>query len=220
MSTSTGYRCLCPSPIYTGSLCEINQSPCQFSPCHNGICQVLDNPNSFSCSCYPGFTGQLCDRKINYCLSQPCKNNGVCANVGTGFVCTCTSGFTGSTCSSPISSCVNESCYDTSYIGDCPPGLAGPPDCLEDVNECLLDSEPCKNGGTCINTIGSYYCQCYEHYQGNDCSIPIDSCISNPCMASNSISCASVMSQSNSIDYNCTCRVGFTGKCFFFDKFE
>lgn len=94
----------------------------------------------------------------------------------------------------------------------CPSGFIKPPQCLEDINECLLEIEPCKNGGLCINTIGSYYCQCNEYYQGTDCSIPIDPCLSNPCIASNSIACTSVMGFGNSIQFNCTCRAGFAGK--------
>jgi hypothetical protein len=225
LSMSTGYKCLCASPVYTGSLCEINQNPCQYSPCQNGICQLLGNTSSFSCICYPGYTGQFCHIKINYCLSQPCENNGICANVATGFVCTCLSDFTGSTCSIRMNSCVNQTCLEDKTI-HCPLGYTNPPNCLEDLNECLLDVEPCKNGGKCVNTIGSYYCQCNENYQGNDCSIPIDPCLSNPCIASSSISCTSIMRNKNSFDFNCTCRIGFTGKlkdcieeneiCFFF----
>jgi len=216
LSTSDGYQCLCSSSIYTGSLCEINQNPCQYSPCQNGICQLLGKTSSFRCICYPGYTGQFCHIKINYCLSQPCENDGICANVATGFVCTCLTNFTGPTCSIRMNSCLNQLCLnDKTSINSkiiCPLGFANPPNCLDDINECLLEIEPCKHSGQCINTIGSYYCQCNQYYQGMDCSIPIDPCLSNPCIASNSISCTSVMKNQNSIDFNCTCRVEFTGK--------
>ncbi len=218
LSTSTGYKCLCSNSIYTGSLCEINQNPCQYSPCQNGICQFSENTKSFRCICYPGYTGQFCHIKINNCLSQPCENNGICANIATGFVCTCLTNFTGSTCSIQLNSCLTESCLDNNDNNNnnkeriCSKGFTKPPNCLEDINECLLEIEPCKNGGQCINTIGNYYCQCNEYYQGNDCSIPIDPCLSNPCIASNSISCTSIIANQNSIHFNCTCRVGFTGK--------
>ena len=36
-----------------------------------------------------------------------------------------------------------------------------------DFNEC--DLQPCGNGGTCVNTPGSYYCNCLPGYTGPDC---------------------------------------------------
>ena len=38
---------------------------------------------------------------------------------------------------------------------------------LSDFNECEL--QPCGNGGTCVNTPGSYYCNCLPGYTGPDC---------------------------------------------------
>ena len=135
-------KCVCSSSVYTGSLCEINQNPCQYSPCQNGICQLLGNTSSFRCICYPGYTGQFCHIKINYCLSQPCEHDGICANVATGFVCTCLANFTGPTCSIQMSSCLNQSCFnDRMKITDkmiCPLGFTKPPHCLEDINECFI----------------------------------------------------------------------------------
>ena len=36
-----------------------------------------------------------------------------------------------------------------------------------DVNECL--AKPCRNGGTCKNTVGSYTCACVAGWKGHDC---------------------------------------------------
>ena len=197
--------------MYTGSLCEINQNPCQYSPCQNGICQPLGNTSSFSCMCYPGYTGQFCHIKINYCLSQPCEHQGICASMATGFTCLCLPGSTGPSCSILLDTCLSPPCLDN-QTSTCSSGWTNPPTCADDIDECLLHAELCKNGGQCVNSIGSYSCQCNSYYQGNDCSIPIDPCLSNPCVASNSISCTSIMNASQSIDFNCTCRVGFTGR--------
>lgn len=38
---------------------------------------------------------------------------------------------------------------------------------LVDKNECLLS--PCQNNGTCINSIGSYQCNCEAGWQDKDC---------------------------------------------------
>ena len=36
-----------------------------------------------------------------------------------------------------------------------------------DINECK--GKPCKNGATCVNTFGSYRCQCASGYNGQHC---------------------------------------------------
>ena len=38
---------------------------------------------------------------------------------------------------------------------------------LTDMNEC--DKSPCKNGGTCSNSPGSYTCKCQDGWIGNNC---------------------------------------------------
>lgn len=37
-----------------------------------------------------------------------------------------------------------------------------------DVNECDM-FKPCQNNGTCINSNGSYNCDCTEGWKGKDC---------------------------------------------------
>ena len=37
-----------------------------------------------------------------------------------------------------------------------------------DVNECTAH-KPCKNGGTCVNTVGGYNCKCPANYKGKNC---------------------------------------------------
>ncbi|CAF4267610.1 unnamed protein product, partial [Rotaria magnacalcarata] len=87
------------SPYYTGSSCEINLNPCDYSPCRNGAqCNLLGNI-TFNCTCPIGYTGQYCDIQIDHCTSQPCQNNGVCINTITGFTCICLSIYTGTYCS-------------------------------------------------------------------------------------------------------------------------
>ena len=37
-----------------------------------------------------------------------------------------------------------------------------------DVNEC--DSSPCQNGGTCVDEIYGYTCQCTDAWFGDTCA--------------------------------------------------
>jgi hypothetical protein len=64
---------------------------------------------------------------------------------------------------------------------------------VSDRNEC--DNSPCQNGGTCLNSDGSYICNCTEGWEGHECQIgkyilnicckfAIDICI---CISSNCI---------------------------------
>ena len=40
-------------------------------------------------------------------------------------------------------------------------------DAVSDVNEC--NSNPCRNGGTCVDLINGYACRCPNGYTGIDC---------------------------------------------------
>ena len=36
-----------------------------------------------------------------------------------------------------------------------------------DINEC--EANPCNNGGTCVDLVGDYRCDCVPGYTGADC---------------------------------------------------
>ena len=40
-------------------------------------------------------------------------------------------------------------------------------DFLIDVDECA--SSPCQNGGTCVDVVNAYTCNCVPGYTGEDC---------------------------------------------------
>lgn len=39
--------------------------------------------------------------------------------------------------------------------------------CFKDVNECEAEKWPCDPNAECINTPGSFYCECLPGYAGN-----------------------------------------------------
>jgi len=41
-------------------------------------------------------------------------------------------------------------------------------------NNC--DSNPCQNGGTCVNTFDGYFCQCPDNWEGLTCSQDVNEC--------------------------------------------
>ena len=49
------------------------------------------------------------------------------------------------------------------------PGWTGV-DCLEDIDECQT-IQPCRAATICINLVGSYKCQCFESFTGQNCEV-------------------------------------------------
>ena len=73
-----------------------------------------------------------------------------------------------------------------------------------DVDECSF-SNPCLNGGTCINNAGSYTCRCPQGWTGEKCQIDINECLNNPCLFGGT--CFNTPGS-----YVCQCVAGRTGK--------
>lgn len=72
------------------------------------------------------------------------------------------------------------------------------------IYNCLTLSDPCLNGGTCLDLIGNYQCQCVSGFGGQHCQTDIDECASNPCQ--NGGTCQDYVNS-----FTCSCRPGFSG---------
>ncbi|KTF72240.1 hypothetical protein cypCar_00050435, partial [Cyprinus carpio] len=81
-------------------------------------------------------------------------------------------------------------------ICNCPSGYKGGT-CAEDIDECVIGSNPCEHGG-CKNTEGSFTCNCAPGYTGPRCEQVINECGSNPCQ--NHATCLDQIG-----DYSCFC---------------
>jgi len=52
--------------------------------------------------------------------------------------------------------------------------------CEVNINECI--SSPCLNGGTCVDGVNSFLCQCVPGYYNYFCKSVLPLCYSSPCV--------------------------------------
>ncbi|XP_068104249.1 protein crumbs homolog 2 isoform X1 [Hyperolius riggenbachi] len=216
------FSCECAAG-YKGATCALDIDECQSQPCMNGgLC--VDAINRFYCNCSDtGYEGDMCEVDILECASNPCVNNATCVEGVKGYSCLCWEGYSGDQCELDIDECAerpclngalclqrsNETFYMTEpefttefrynnaagYVCRCQPGFAGE-NCSQNIDEC--ESDPCKNGGICIDLINGYECHCALGYTGVLCAVNIDDCENNPCQ--NGATCLDGVA-----DYVCTC---------------
>ncbi|AWO97474.1 putative sushi von Willebrand factor type A EGF and pentraxin domain-containing protein 1 [Scophthalmus maximus] len=98
---------------------------------------------------------QASSQVFHECFLNPCQNKGTCEEVGAGYVCTCMPGFTGK-----------------KHLCQCVVGYWGRL-CEVDVDEC--DPNPCVNGASCLDGLGSYTCRCLPGFNGTRCETEMSS---------------------------------------------
>ncbi|XP_053128741.1 lactadherin isoform X2 [Hemicordylus capensis] len=119
---------------------------CEVNQCQNGgTCLTSVDDSPFYCICAEGFTGADCsETEKDSCHPNPCLNDGECQLVP------------------------NRGDVFTEYVCNCPSGYEGK-HCQNNMNEC--SSQPCKNGGTCLDLDGDYTCKCGALYLGKTCHL-------------------------------------------------
>ncbi|KRZ95890.1 Neurogenic locus Notch protein, partial [Trichinella sp. T8] len=211
------YKCICPIR-FDGRNCEFETDMCTFNPCQNNASCVTKSElkDGFECLCSDIFTGKTCETRIDFCQGITCMYGGTCSNLNEGgYECLCKPMLSGKHCEN-ISMCEEISCNfgvckysvdESSVFCECKNGYTGK-FCDSDINECIYQENPCKNNGTCVNTSGSYKCECPSKFEGTHCEIKIDPCRSNPC--SNQATCITLSDDLE--EYKCKCRIGFEGR--------
>ncbi|XP_019616668.1 PREDICTED: sushi, nidogen and EGF-like domain-containing protein 1 [Branchiostoma belcheri] len=148
------------------------------------------------CSCRPGYNPPRCDP--NYaCASNPCRH-GTCREYHTHYSCTCQAGWQGTTCNIVVNcghpgSLTNGSVIgnrfqygdtvhftcETDYVlvGQSSAQCQGNGQWSASKPRCLFgntcQSNPCQNGGTCINSVEQHECVCREGWSGERCETDI-----------------------------------------------
>ncbi|XP_037922140.1 protein crumbs isoform X2 [Hermetia illucens] len=180
------YSCVC-LPGYEGDLCEYEINECLSMPCHNGGA-CTDLVAGFSCNCTEEYAGPQCDiLKLVTCDNNPCHNGSTCldgynSTTGNNFTCVCMPGLQGPFCDMPfckVQPCKNGFCLSGEPLQppkcQCSIGYTGKY-CEIEINEC--ESQPCQNNGQCIDSIGSFECNCTNTgFNGVLCENDIDECV-------------------------------------------
>uniref|UniRef100_A0AAZ3Q2V8 Fibrillin 2b n=1 Tax=Oncorhynchus tshawytscha TaxID=74940 RepID=A0AAZ3Q2V8_ONCTS len=196
------FRCICPTGYEVQNdqcidinECEVEPNICQFGTCTN-------TPGSFQCICQNGFVlsdnGRRCfDTRESFCFTR--FESGKCS-VPKAFNTTkakcCCSKMPGEGWGDPCELCPHDS--EASFKSLCPYGHGSLPG-LGETREGV-----CVNG-VCINTDGSFRCECpfgYNlDYTGVNC-VDTDECsIGNPC---GNGTCTNVVG-----GFECSCHEGF-----------
>ncbi|KAK3545348.1 hypothetical protein QTP70_004069 [Hemibagrus guttatus] len=74
--------------------------------------------------------------------------------------------------------------------------------CEVNIDECY--TAPCLNGGTCVDAVNDFRCDCVIGFSGKLCQVDKDECESNPCL--NGATCKDEVGS-----YTCRCPPGFNG---------
>ena len=78
--------------------------------------------------------------------------------------------------------------------------------CELPINEC--ESNPCQNGGKCMDAIFGYKCNCENTgFEGEGCENDIDECERNSHECTENGNCTNTAG-----NYTCTCKPNYTGK--------
>lgn len=179
-----------------------------------------DTIGSFICSCKPEYTGDPFRGcvDIDECavLDKPCGGHAVCENASPGYNCVCPQGFRANP--DPKSGCVQRdvtiSCatnFDCTNNAECVDGQCFCQDGFQpdgsvcvDIDECRTGAGVCGPNAQCINTPGSFKCDCFAGYVGTpprvECKAPCEDITCGP----------HAYCKPDGVEAYCVCEEGWT----------
>ncbi|XP_036385762.1 protein crumbs homolog 2a [Megalops cyprinoides] len=167
------FGCSC-APGWEGQYCQDDIDDCASSPCIHGAC--TDLLAGYLCDCFPGYAGKRCHINLDECQDHACENGGTCIDGVNSYTCLCPPDFSGPLCQwqyPPLTceedvQCVYGVCNDGPWGANCTctPGYGGDR-CEAEADEC--ESNPCQNGGTCLDRFNKFLCLCAPGFFGPNC---------------------------------------------------
>ncbi|KAH3819161.1 protein jagged-2-like [Dreissena polymorpha] len=145
--------------------------------CTEGHSGPLCHADNGTDRCQDGWYGNECEIQFNPCSPSPCKNGGQCILNQTDT--------TDSTCKCPFG-------FTDKY-------------CQTDIDECEMNV--CQHSATCVNSYGSFECDCASLWKGTLCTDSIlPACDPNPCASGK---CMADITKDEG--YRCICDIGYDG---------
>ncbi|XP_041122035.1 protein jagged-2-like isoform X1 [Polyodon spathula] len=193
-----GFLCQCQQG-FSGIFCEVKSNPCNPNPCQNQA-SCYNVGGDYYCACSEDYEGKNCSDFKDYCKNTPCEVIDSCTiAVATN---TTQEGlqYISSNVCGPHGRCISQP--GGNFTCACEKGFTGIY-CHENINDCITN--PCKNGGTCIDGISSFQCFCHDGWEGNLCEINVDDCRHKLCK--NGGKCVDLVN-----DFYCECQNGWKGK--------